>query len=209
MDLLSLLSTINDEYAGLIGAATGLVGATVGLVNLGHIRGDSKNRTRPYIFVEPTPGLHGDGAWDLRVANLGASIANDVRLSVSPAWGPVDKNDSHTPAIKEVLSKPFTLPPGSHLRLMWRLDRPGEKDKRILAGAPENTEITASYKGDIDRKSRRKGYIDKFSVRTDLGKAVPVPTTGSKLTGAENGKELQNIDRALRALTAHVGELRR
>lgn len=209
MELLSVLGIINDDYSALIGAGTGLVGATVGLVNLGRIRRDSKNRTRPYIFVEPVPGLHGDGAWDLRIANLGASMASDVRLSVSPVWTPTDEDDRHTPALKEVLNDSLTLPPGSHLRLMWRLDRPSDNGKRIVAGAPENSEITVAYKGDIDRRSRREGYTDTFKVRTDLGKAVPVPSTGAKLNGDEKGKELQNIDRALRALNAHVGELRR
>lgn len=209
MDALSFLSTINDDYSSVIGVGTGLVAAWVGLANLKHLRTDSKNRSRPYIFVEPVPGLHGDGSWDLRIANLGASIANDVRLSVSPNWDPVDDEDRHTPAIKKVLENPITLPPGSRLRLMWRLDRPADNGKREVAGAPENTKIEVTYKGDLDRKSRARGYSDKFSVRTDLGVAVPVPTGGNKLIGREEGKELQNIDRALRALNRHVGELRR
>lgn len=209
MDIFSLLRVVNDDYSSVIGAGTGIVAAGIGLRNLAQIRKDSKSRSRPYIYVEPVPGLHGDGSWDLRVANLGASIANDVRLSVTPHWKPVDEMDRHTPAIQKALKDPITLPPGSSLRLMWRLDRPVENDKRQTAGAPENTTIAVTYKGDLDRTSRKRGYSDEFSIRTDLGVAVPVPTTGSKLIGREEGKELRNIDRALRALTRHIGELRR
>lgn len=209
MDMLSFLHTVNDDYSSVIGAGTGILAALIGLTNLNHLRTDSKNRSRPYVFVEPVPGLHGDGSWDLRIANLGASIANDVRLSVAQRWEPVDELDRHTPAIQKALKDPITLPPGSSLRLMWRLDRPADNDKRDLAGAPENTEITVTYKGVLDRKSRKRGYSDAFSIRTDLGIAVPVPTSGAKLNGNEEGKELRNIDRALRALNRHVGELRR
>lgn len=209
MDIFSFLRTVNDHYSGVIGAGTGIVAAWVGLKNLSHLRSDSKNRSRPYIFVEPVPGLHGDGSWDLRIANLGTSIANDVQLSVTPNWGPIDEFDRHTPAIQKALDAPITLPPGSSLRLMWRLDRPVDNGKREVAGAPENSEITVTYKGTLDRKSRNRGYSDEFFIRTDLGIAVPVPTSGNKLTGTEEGKELRNIERVLRALTRHVGELRR
>ncbi|MEY9258569.1 hypothetical protein ABH903_001590 [Brevibacterium epidermidis] len=209
MDILSFLRAVNDEYSSVIGAGTGIVAAGIGWRNLTHLRNDSKSRSRPYIYVEPVPGLHGNGSWDLRIANLGASIANDVRLSAIPRWEPVDELDRHTPAIQRALKDPITLPPGSSLRLMWRIDRPVENDNRQVAGAPENTTIAVTYKGDLDRKSRKRGYSDEFSIRTDLGIAVPVPTSGNKLNGIEEGKELRNIDRALRALARHVGELRR
>lgn len=209
MDILSILRVVNDDYSSVIGAGTGVIAAVIGLQNLVHLRKDSKSRSRPYIYVEPVPGLHGEGSWDLRIANLGASIANDVRLSVLEGWEPVDESDRYTPAIQKALKDPITLPPGSSLRLMWRLDRPADNDKRHVAGAPENATIAVTYKGVLDRKSRQLGYSDEFPIRTDLGVAVPVPTGGNKLNGIEEGKELRNIDRALRALNRHVGELRR
>src|SRR5699024_12161826 len=61
MDMLSFLHTVNDDYSSVIGAGTGILAALIGLTNLNHLRTDSKNRSRPYVFVEPVPGLHGDG----------------------------------------------------------------------------------------------------------------------------------------------------
>ena len=55
-----------------------------------------------------------------------------------------------------------------------------------------------------------KAYTDSFTFDTDLLAAVsPAPIEGPRTGGAEGGRELMNIDRAIRNLAGHVGELRR
>ena len=208
MDVSLILNAIND-YSGAIGASTGIVVAAVGLVNLRHLRNDSKIRSRPYVFVQRVPGLHGPGTWDLKVSNLGASIATGILLKIAPEWEAADEGDTHTQALKEALRIPMSLPPNSHVRLLWRIDRKGDHGRVERAGAPSNAHVTATYYGNVDRKSRREGYSETFQVRTDQAIAMPAPTEGSKVNGKEDGNELKNIYRALRTLNSHVGELRR
>lgn len=67
------------------------------------------------------------------------------------------------------------------------------------------TTVTVAYEDDSG-----KAYSESFAFDTDLlARVSPVPTEGARKGGSEQGRELMNIDRAIRSLAQHVGELRR
>lgn len=84
---------------------------------------------------------------------------------------------------------------------MWRQAKQGEP----WSGAPSVSTVTVAYEDDSG-----KAYGESFAFDTDLLADVsPIPTEGSRKRGSEQGRELMNIDRAIRNLAQHVGELRR
>lgn len=59
---------------------TAILGVIFAVLNLMKLASDSRERTRPYIALEPRLGVHLDGAIDLVVTNYGQSPAHNVVL---------------------------------------------------------------------------------------------------------------------------------
>lgn len=156
---------------------------------------------RPYVVAEVVPGLHGAGHWDLVVRNYGRTSARSVIISCADLR--VRDDDDHiSPHLIPYLATPRALAPGARERVMWRMDEDAY-ERLSQAGAPGKTSVDVTYCDDIGNE-----YTDTYSFDVNtLGAAAPVPTEGPSAMG--NGKELMNIERALRTLNAHVGELRR
>ncbi len=165
---------------------------------------DSARQTRPYVNIDLSPGLHGNGFWDITIENLGRSIARDVRIDAGPLK-PRDAEDHISGRLAEFFARPVTLPPGARRRVMWRMEA---DERRTVAGADSNVTVNVTYSDDQENR-----YADNFNVAVEgYGPVAPSPTTGPQVSGGSRTKgeeSLANIERALRTLNTHVGMLRR
>lgn len=193
-------------WATVAGVVVAFFAALFALSQLRMIRKDSRDRTRPYVQLDVVPGLHGWGSSDLIIENRGASVALEVVIDAGK-FTPHDADDHIAPNIGNYLPAPKTLVPGARRRVMWGLSHP---DQDIKAGVLEPRTATVTYVD--ERKARRKWlkprpYRETFLLGDAFGPAVfPVPTEGA----VPNNKDvLARIDRALRAMNGHIGELRR
>lgn len=192
-----------ENLAALVTAVAALVTALIGAVQIVLLRRQMKEDARPYIVVDVVPGLHGAGSWDFVLQSTGRSTAHCVTVTTDPALGSEElhSEDHITDPLVKYLGQARSLPPGARHRVMWRYEHEGEES----AGAPAKISVRTTYRDD-----HRKRYTGTFEFDIDaLAKVAPVPNDGPRKSGSENGKELQNIDRAIRNLARHVGELRR
>lgn len=193
-------------WATIAGVTVALLAALAAVRQLSMIRRDSHDRTRPYVQLDVVPGLQGPGSWDLIIENRGASTALEV-VADAGNFEPQDAKDHIAPVIGRYLMMPKTLVPGARRRAMWGYER---TDVGVRAGVLEPREITVTYLD--ERKARRwwrrrRPYEETFTVGDAFGPAVfPAPFEGP--TPSEKDV-LKHIDRAIRTLNTHVGELRR
>ncbi|GAA1726852.1 hypothetical protein GCM10009793_24820 [Brachybacterium phenoliresistens] len=171
----------------------------------------SKLSARPYVSVAVLPGLQGTGRWDLVLENTGRSLARDVRVKlldgVKPLEGGVIGDD-----LTRWLSQPHTLAPGARIRIMWRWNEGREGSSAQADGMPSRSRVALSYRSTDGTEVYGAGEV--YEIETDLfGKASPAPQQGSRVgpspSESQQTRALKNIDRAIRALNTHVGELRR
>lgn len=156
---------------------------------------------RPYIAADVVPGLHGPGAWDLVVTNNGKSAARNVRYSFDD-WDAKGDDDRITDRLKRYLRMPHLMVPGARHRVMWRTVHI-RNSETIAAGMDASAGITITYDDD-----RGKSFSDHYDFDVEaLSAASPAPAEGSAKIGT--GRELANIDLAIRNLSMHLGELRR
>lgn len=169
---------------------------------------DSQRATRPYLWAELVPSLTGAPCWDLVIRNTGRTPARDVTLDADPWPEPGDRFGDR---LREHLGRPFELPPGSSLRLAWRIahenDQPGNPDQP--AGMADEVTLTIRYHGD-DPALEPFTETRFLDLPTRAG-IIPAPSGGSEVgsTSAPIEKTLKNIDYAIRGLSSHVAELRR
>lgn len=185
-------------------AAAALVTAAIAGYQVYLLRQQMKENARPYVVADVLPGLHGVGSWDLTLHSTGRSTARKVRITTDPepsTWDRPDREDHIIDPLVAYLAAERVLPPGARHRVMWRQGEAGQPS----SGAPSLSTVAVAYEDDSG-----KAYTDSFTFNTDLLAAVsPAPTEGPRKGGAEGGRELMNIDRAIRNLAGHVGELRR
>lgn len=167
---------------------------------LGHLRHDSAQQTRPYVYLEVVPGLQGSGSWDLRIKNLGASLAHNVQIDVGELE-PLSADDRIVKHLAGFFRNPLTLPPAAHLRVVWRRD---DASRDLLEGAPEVREVSVGYK-DVDGNIYKETYTLSL---VGWGQAMPAPQQGDRRNSGDN-RELADIAHAIRALNTHAGEIRR
>lgn len=195
-----------NAWATFAGVAVALLAATFALVQLRLIRKDSHERTRPYVQLDVVPGLQGPGSWDLIIENRGASTALNVVVD-GGEYTPQDESDHIVPDLGKYLLAPKTLVPGARRRVMWGYST---NDARIRAGVLEPRDVSVTYLDERRSRSwlgRKRPYRDTFRVGDALaGMVFPAPTEGPK---PNNTDMLAHIDRAVRTLNTHVGELRR
>lgn len=193
-------------WATVFGLVVAVAGAASAVWQLVQIRRDSRERTRPYVQLDVVPGIQGVGSWDLIIENTGASVALEVTIDAGELV-PQSEGDHIVPNITEYLRAPKTLVPRARRRVMWAYDR---EDLKVCAGVLEPRIVKVAYLDDKKARSRwgrKHPYRGEFGVGDPLrGAAFPAPTEGAK----PNSKDaLQHIDRALRAMNTHIGELRR
>lgn len=165
------------------------------------LRQQSEREGRPYVTLDVVPGLHGAGRWDLVVTNTGRTAAKSVTFAFDE-WAPKDGSDHITAGLQKYLCATHILVPGARHRLMWRSED-DPKSSMTEAGADASKRLTVNYQDD-----RGQDYVDDFDFDVGvLGVASPVPTEGPRKQGA--GNELANIEKEVRTLNVHVGELRR
>lgn len=162
------------------------------------LREQAERDGRPYLAIDVVPGLHGAGFWDLVIENTGRSVARAVKLEV-PRWDAADPDDHITEPLRRFLAATHTIGPGARRRVMWRMSR----DDIGVAGAPAVTTLAVAYQ---DETGGDLGESVTFDLET-LAPLAPSPTEGAR-KGA-GGRDLANIDFALRALSSHIAELRR
>lgn len=186
----------------LIAALAALVTALSAAWQVRLLRQQMSDDSRPYVVVDVLPGFHGPGSWDLTLHSTGKSAARRVRITTEPtAWDPLNPSDDITAPLLKYLNKERDLPPGARHRVMWR----GTTSGNGHAGAPPAATVTVTYEDDA-----KKTYKDAFTFDIDvLAEISPVPTEGPRVGNSEEGQELRNIDRAIRTLAQHLGELRR
>lgn len=166
------------------------------------LRKQISDAERPYVVADVVPGLHGVGSWDLTLHSTGRSAARRVRITTkTSSWDPRNSSDHITEPLLDYLGRQRDLPPGARRRVMWSYSR----DDDQAVGGPAVATVTVTYE-DADARS----YSESFTFDTDvLAKVSPVPSEGPRKKGSEAGQELMNIDRAVRNLSQHLGELRR
>ncbi|MCP3420336.1 hypothetical protein [Nocardioides pinisoli] len=157
---------------------------------------------RPFVSAEVVPGLHGPGFWDLIVTNTGRTAAREIRFDFEE-WTPQDDKDHITEHLLVYLNATHMLVPNARHRVLWRAnDDP--TTSMTAAGVPPRFNLGISYEDD-----QNTAYSDSFDFDVEvIGSVSPAPTQGPRVSSG-NEKELANIERALRTLNTHVGELRR
>lgn len=197
IDLWSFLKT---EAAPLT-VITAILGVVFAVLNLMKLASDSRERTRPYIALEPRLGVHLNGAIDLVVTNYGQSPAHNLVLK--PLGKLEDgKNEYILPLLDKVFNRPFYLAPQASFRIMWRTVKKGE-----TGGAPETLQVEVSYESTKKNCFKRtRKYKEIQVVDTGFTVAAPKPESGGNTTdpGTQIEKSLKNINSALRALNQHI-----
>lgn len=190
-------------------AIAALLTALAAVWQVGLLRKQMREDSRPYVVADIVPSLHGIGAWDLVLHSTGKSAAHEVAVFTDPAdWAPRDDDDHISEHLATYLADKRDLPPGARHRLMWRYEERDKKTNELkaVAGAPPAATVTVTYQDEKGAKTY------DFSASFDLDVIAPItpaPAEGPRMMGTEKGHELMNIDRALRTLSQHVGELRR
>ena len=165
------------------------------------LRKQAEREGRPYITLQVVPGLHGDGSWDLVVENVGKTMARGVTLDLGDIQ-PLDDKDYIVGPLKTFAAHPRDIAPSERLRIMWRYSH---EDHNIEAGVSNTVTGCVTYSDDLEQH-----FTETREFTTQLSEAIPVPTTGPTSTGPdEPAKTLKNINHAIRALSGHLGELRR
>lgn len=185
-------------------AVAALATAGIAAYQVHLLRKQMKEDARPYVVADVVPGFHGGGSWDLTLHSTGRSTARKVRITTEPepdTWNSTDPDDHITKPLVAYLAAERVLPPGARHRVMWRRAEEG----RPWSGAPSVSTVTVAYEDDSG-----KPYSESFAFDTDLlAEVSPIPSPGARKGESEEGRELMNIDRAIRNLAQHVGELRR
>lgn len=162
------------------------------------LREQAEREARPYVVISVVPGLHGLGAWDLIMQNVGRSTARSVRLDIGdPA--PPDDDDYIVAPLLSFASTPRDLVPGERLRVMWARDT-----ENVTAGVIDSASATVTYTDDAENP-----YSEQRRLSIEASKATPAPSEGSRVHSSSGQNELKNIERALRSMNSHLGELRR
>lgn len=113
-----------------------------------------------------------------------------------------DEQDYISGDLQQYLGTARSISPGSGHRVMWRAEADPDS-KHPEAGASASAQAVVNYLDSIGVP-----HEDHFDLSIDLYGAIsPIPTEGSRAIG--KGLELANVERALRTLNQHVGELRR
>ncbi|HEY0240704.1 MAG TPA: hypothetical protein VGC37_18905 [Friedmanniella sp.] len=161
---------------------------------------DSIEQTRPYVFVEIVPGLAGPQKYDIRIVNSGKSSARNLTLTYD-AWP--ETPDDVARAIQRLFATPRTLPPGTSLRAMWRLEGAFD-DGTTEAGAGKAGTITVSY---TSADPSHPAYTDDFDLQIDNSGLWPVPEVGPNSDGLTG--EARKFYALGQALIRRIGELGR
>lgn len=104
--------------------------------------------------------------------------------------------------LERYLTAPRSMAPGTGQRVMWRADVDAETGSPE-AGASDTASAVVSY-----TDAQGASFDEAYDLSTALFGAIsPSPTEGPRALGS--GKELANVERALRTLNMHVGEMRR
>lgn len=191
-------------WATVATAAIAALAALVALRQLGQIRRDSRDKARPYVQVDVVAGLHGPGSWDLIIENTGASAAVEVTIDAGELT-PADAKDHISADLAAYLNAPHTLVPGARRRVMWAYDT-----NNTRAGVLRACTARIRYFDERTAKhwwTRLRPYRATYLLEDPIGgNPYPAPTEGPV---PNNSDMLQHINRALRTLNIHVGELRR
>lgn len=161
---------------------------------------DSIERTRPYVHAEVVPGLASTRSYDIKIRKTGQSSARDVTLSFD-SW-PAEP-DKVTAAVQTLFKTPRTIPPGSAIRVFWRLEGTST-DGTTVAGVKSDGRITVSYTSD---DPSQPAYSDTYGVWTQNAGMWPVGEDGP------NADPLKGTERKFyllgQALVRRVSELGR
>lgn len=164
---------------------------------------DSIEQTRPYVYAEIVPSLAGSPNWDIRVVNVGKSAARGLTLDYTE-W-PVSL-DAVATSVLTFFETARTLPPGSSIRAMWRLES-GDghfTDDTTEAGLGKSGTISVRY-GSDDPSSPI--YTDRFDVMIEDSGLWPIPEQGPDGSGLPT--DLRKFYRLGQTISRHLGELAR
>lgn len=162
---------------------------------------DSREQTRPYVWVEVVPGLAGVNTYDVRIANTGKSAARQLTLRYDEWPESVDKVIG---PLRVLFDTPRTLPPGASIRSMWRLE--GEfTDGTTEVGMGKSGTIEVSYLS--DDPSQVAPYSDQYEVMIDKAGLWPVGDQGYDAGHLEGNARRSYL--LGQALVSRVAELKR
>ena len=159
---------------GLVLVAGRALGGTGDQVKL--LREQVQREGRPYLVLDVVPGLHGPGSWDLRIRNVGRTMAREVTVEVA-GLTIRDETDDISGYLLQYLETPREIAPGSGQRVMWRSEA-DPTTKQTEEGAPASAQAVAKY---VDWTGLP--YQEPFDLSVDLYGAIsPVPVSYTHLT---------------------------
>lgn len=170
---------------------------TVGLVVVGAVaawaaartwtqaREDSAAQTRPYIWADLLPGVHGVQCFDLVIRNTGRTAAASLSITL-PELPEVTSEDDATyrKTIQDGLAALTSLPPGAFRRMLWI------NGQDSAAGMPNQVDLRITYRGPEQLRGPKKGwapwskpgvvsdYDEVHALRVEPLYAGPMPTSG-------------------------------
>jgi len=162
---------------------------------------DSVVQTRPYVSVEVVPGLAGVSTYDLRITNTGKSAARHLTLRYDKWPEPADDVAG---LLREFFDTPRTLPPGTSIRSMWRLEG-AFTDGTTEVGMGTSGTIEVSYVS--DDPSQLAPYSDQYEVMIDKAGLWPVGDQGPDAGDLEG--DARRFYLLGQALVSRVAELKR
>lgn len=162
---------------------------------------DSVERTRPNVFVELVPGLAGMSSWDIRIENVGASSARALTLDYD-LWP--DALDDVATSVRRLFTTPRTLPPGTSLRAIWRVEGDfGNGPDEAGMGRADGV-VTVAYTSD---DLTHPQYTDAYEISIDGSGLWPVGEAGPDPAGLTG--DLRKFYLLGQALVRRISEITR
>ncbi|VXA92829.1 hypothetical protein [Citricoccus sp. K5] len=167
---------------------------------LRQMKRDSHAQTRPYVHARLEPSVAG-ASWDLVIANTGKSTARELKLDLKK-WPNVE-GDMLVDHVREMFKEYLTLPPETHIRVMWNLNPGRKRNGHGAEGFVDPTSIQLAYTDDRNAKKKKfKEYTDEYLLDADVLGMTPLGWSG-RTVSSEDGvtaKKLAEIVQSINQL---------
>lgn len=204
LEHLQMWSTIGDVATAVLTAVLAGLALWAGrtaVKTLNQTRKNSIDQTRPYVYVQVTPSIAGESAYDLIVQNSGQSTAKDLVITC-PEF---PKNPDHiAEAVGRLLGRQLVLPPGTRIRSFWHFSGKNEQwnDKEGDLGLPPVAHVHVSYSGPDGT------YTDIFPVDIGVYAMTPVGARGRDVPPGLSDSET-DLHKMLAAIAGNISNLGR
>ena len=188
-----------DQYSAFwsaVGAVATVAAAIAAIITLSMLRGDSRERTRPFVGAHLRSIILGMGS-EFVVRNYGPTPATDVKVSFAPPLPKLTGAEAAgkvTPFLERRYSRVIpTLAPGAELSNVYTAGPIETNDEPV----PLTFSVTIDYK---DHR-RKKAYSDRYDLSID----TLMDGTTSNPSGTDEQKLRKRSTQALEAIAKLLG----